>query len=101
MTALAIASQIPSQIDTLEKLAAWAGLALANINPTVVGIEGQGYQERSAQANIFYIPADNKSRLIVRTSLVIGPDYLAGGMKMWQFVQPLANTAMPTVFTTN
>lgn len=30
MTAINIATQIPSQIDSLEKLAVWCGLALGN-----------------------------------------------------------------------
>jgi hypothetical protein len=101
MTTLSIATQIPSNINTLEKLVAWAGLCLANTNPTLEAIEGQGYSERVAQSNIFYIRADNRSRLIIRASLPISNDYLAGGQKTWNYAQDLSNTAIPTIFTSN
>jgi hypothetical protein len=101
MTALVIASQIPSNINTLEKLVAWGGLALAYINPALASIEGQGYTERSAQANPYYIQADNKTRLIIRASLPLSADYLAGGSKFWGYAQDLSNTAIPALFTSN
>ena len=101
MTTLAIGTQIPSQIDTLEKLVAWGGLCLANVNPTLTAIEGQGYQERVAQANIYYIAADNRSRLIVRASLPIDPAHLADGAKMWTYAQVISTTAIPAIFSSN
>ena len=101
MTALAIATQIPSQIDTLEKLHVWSGLTLANINPALIAVEGVGYSERCAQAGIFYVAADNKYRALIRGSIQMSPDYLAGGTKLWQYAQPLSNTAIPALFTAN
>jgi hypothetical protein len=101
MTALTLATQIPSQIDTLEKLMAWTGLCLANINPTLEAIEGQGYSERVAQANPFFIRADNRTRLIIRASLPLDPNYLAGGSKFWTYAQILSNTPIPQTFSQN
>lgn len=101
MTTIAIATQIPSQINTLEKLHVWSGLALANINPALSAIEGVGYTERCAQAGIFYVAADNKYRGLVRASIQMSPDYLAGGAKLWTFAQELSNTAIPVIFTAN
>jgi len=101
MTALAIATQIPSQIDTVEKLHVWSGLVLANINPALTAIEGVGYTERVSQAGIFYVQADNKYRALIRGSLQISPDYLAGGAKLWTYTQPLSSTAIPAIFTAN
>lgn len=99
MTALVIASQIPTNIDTLEKLHAWSGLALRNLNPTLEATEGVGVNELVAQAGTFYIPSANQYRMLVRTSLLVSPDHLAGGLKPWQYVQPFSNTALPTGFT--
>lgn len=99
MTTLNIANQIPATIDTLEKINVWSGLALSNINPQLTAVEGVGTNERTAQAGVFYVPASNLYRVLVRTSIVISPDYLAGGSKLWTYVQPLSNTAMPTIFT--
>ncbi|PLZ95294.1 glucose-6-phosphate dehydrogenase [Fischerella thermalis CCMEE 5268] len=101
MTAINIATDIPSAINTLEKLAVWSGLALANINPSLTAIEGVGYTERVSQAGIFYIQADNKYRCLIRHSIPMSADYLAGGAKQWTFAQELSNTAIPAIFKSN
>lgn len=101
MTALNIATQIPSQIDTLEKLHAWSAAALFAINPTITVIEGIGYTERAAQSGRFWVAADAKTRLITRASLEVSPDYLSGSNKPWTYVQPLSNTALPASFSAN
>lgn len=101
MTALNITTDIPSQINTVEQLAAWCALTLANINPTTEVIEGVGYVERAAQAGIFYVSADNKYRLLARISLQVSADHLAGGTKTWKYIQDLSNTAIPATFKSN
>lgn len=101
MTTLNISTDIPSGINTLEKLAAWCALTLQNINPTLTAIEGVGYEERTCQAGIFYVKADNKYRMLIRNSVQFSPDHLAGGQKMWQFAQELSNTAIPAAFKSN
>lgn len=101
MTALTIATQIPSQINTVEKLHLWSGLLLANINPAVTAIEGTGYTERCAQAGVFYVAADTKYRSLIRCSIQMSADYLAGGAKLWTYAQELSNTTIPTIFTSN
>jgi hypothetical protein len=101
MTALNIGTDIPSGINTLEKLTAWCLLTLQNINPSLKAIEGVGYEERVAQAGIFYVAADNKYRMLGRTSIQISPDYLAGGAKLWTYAQELSNTAIPSTFKSN
>jgi len=101
MTIINIATDIPSAINTLEKLAVWSGLTLANINPALTAIEGVGYTERVSQAGIFYVQADNKYRALIRQSVQMSPDYLAGGAKLWTFAQELSNTAIPAIFKAN
>lgn len=101
MTALNIATDIPSGINTLEKLVAWGSLTLAATNPQLKAVEGTGYQERVAQANPYYIEADNKHRLIGRQSIQLDASYLAGGAKTWTFAQELSSTAIPASFKSN
>jgi hypothetical protein len=101
MTALNSATDIPSSVNTVEKLNAWSGLLLANIFPSVIAIEGPSYQERAAQANIFYVSNDLKYRLITRASIVMSPDHQIGGAKMWTFAQELGTTAIPAAFRSN
>jgi hypothetical protein len=101
MTAINIATDIPSQINTLEKLYVWAALALANINPQVTAIEGVGYTERCAQAGIFYVAADNKYRALLRGSIQVSADHLAGGAKNWTYAQELSNDPLPAIYRSN
>lgn len=101
MTALNIGTDIPSGINSLERLIAWGGLTLANINPSLTVIEGVGYTERAAQAGVFYVAADNKYRLLIRASIQMSPDYLAGGAKLWTYANDLSSTAIPALFKSN
>ncbi|MEH2174250.1 glucose-6-phosphate dehydrogenase [Nostoc sp.] len=101
MTTLNTATDIPSQIDTVEKLAAWCAGILFATNPTLTVIEGVGYTERAAQVGDFWVAADSKTRKIVRLSLEVSADHLSGTGKPWTFVQPLSNTPIPASFKAN
>ena len=101
MTALNIATDIPSQIDTVEKLSAWCAGILFAVNPTLTVIEGVSYTERAAQLGRFWVASDAKHREIVRLSLEVSPDHLSGTGKPWTFIQPLSNTAIPASFKGN
>lgn len=101
MTAINLSTDIPSQINTVEQLAAWCSQVLATLNPTATAIEGVGYTERVAQSGIFYVAADNKWRRLIRLSLEVSPDHEAGGMKPWRYVQEISNTPIPAAFRQN
>lgn len=101
MSALTLGTDIPSQINTVEKLSAWCGLVLANQYPNALATEGPNYSERVAQAGIFYIPAAGEYRLLLRQSLLITPDYLAGGAKMWTYAQQIGTDPIPVIFKSN
>lgn len=101
MTAINLSTDIPSQINTVEQLAAWCGTVLANVNPSATAIEGVGYTERIAQSGVFYVAADNKFRRLIRLSLEVSPDHEAGGQKPWKFAQEISNTAIPASFKSN
>lgn len=101
MTAINIATQIPSQITTLEQLHAWSGMALFALNPTLTVIEGVGYTERATQSGTYWVAADSKTRLITRTSLAVSQNALSADGKPWTFVQELSNTALPANFSAN
>lgn len=95
MSSLNIATQIPNTINSLEKIHAWSGIGLSLLYPTLEAVEGPGINERVAQAGTFYVPSDNRYRLLIRSSFVLSPDYLAGGDKMWTYVQDFGNSALP------
>jgi len=101
MTAINLATDIPSQINTIEKLAAWCSQILANLNPSATAIEGVGYTERVAQSGIFYVAADNKYRRLIRLSLEVSPDFESGNLKPWQYALEVSNTPIPAAFKSN
>ena len=102
MTIIDLSTDIPNNINTLERLAAWAILALARTNPTLKILETSSTEpERVAQSAL--IRADDDSlRLIARASLEIDPAYSEDNtIKFWMHVQELSNTALPDAFKQN
>lgn len=101
MTTINVATDIPSQINTLEQLIAWGLLALQAINPDEVATEGVGYTERAAQAGIYYIAPDSKHRMLGRASIQFDAAYLAGGQKTWRYAVEMSTAPLPSAFKAN
>jgi hypothetical protein len=101
MTALNPATDIPSNIDTLEKLAVWLGSALSSINLTKTATEAAGYTQRVAQHGIFYVEADNKHRALIRLSIPVSDEHLAGASNVWTYAMSLSEDALPAQFKTS
>ncbi len=102
MTALNITTDIPSNINTLEKLAAWVGLALERCNPTLKILESpEAEPQRVAQAVL--IRADDAThRMIIRLALTVNDDYASNStVKFWQNAQEFSNVALPTAYKAN
>lgn len=100
MTALTISSDIPSNINTLERLAAWVGLALRRVNPVASVLETPGaYAEPIAQT-VLLKADDNTIRLIVRLSIPIAPEYAESTAKFWIHAQEMSNVPIPAAFKT-
>jgi hypothetical protein len=97
MTAF-LPSDIPSNVDTLEKLAVWAGLCLTALNPTQVAVEAPNYSARVAQSGVFYIEADNKYRHLIRLSIPVSTEHLSGSNNPWTYSQPLSENPIPDSF---
>ncbi|MCV3213027.1 hypothetical protein OGM63_05710 [Plectonema radiosum NIES-515] len=100
MTALNPATDIPSNIDSLEKLAVWVGMSLSAINLTGTALEAPGYSQRVAQSGIFYVEVDNKHRALIRLSVPVSADHLAGANNVWTYALPLSDASIPTAFKT-
>jgi hypothetical protein len=101
MTAINIATDIPSQIDTLEKLAVWVSNCLTNLNSSVVAIEGENYAQRATSSGVFYIASVDKTRHIGRQSIELNAEHLVGGSKPWAYALPLSDKALTTAMKTN
>jgi surface antigen len=94
-------SQIPSSVNTLEKLAVWAITALQYMYPTAVSEEGEGFVEKTVSSNTFYVQSANRHVFLGRVSLGVSPDRVVGGAKHWTYAQDVGTDALPVIFTTN
>lgn len=95
-------SQIPSNIDTVEKLVVWCLMVLDNVAGTLqVKEEENVLPVYAAQIQIVRV-ADDSRRLIGRVSIPISENYAINNtVKFWQHTQPLTNSTIPTGFTQN
>ena len=101
MTALNIATDIPSNVNTLEKLAVWASNCLFTLNPTVNATEGESYVQRAAQAGTYYIAAVNKTRHVGRQSIILTDGYSVGSDKQWFYAEPLSDAPLTAAMKAN
>ncbi len=101
MTALVIATDIPSNIVTLEQLNMWSARCLANLNSNVDAIEGQNYSQRAAQSGTFYIAATDKFQHVGRVSVQLSTDHLTGSLKDWMYAQELSPKPLTAAMKVN
>jgi hypothetical protein len=102
MTVIDSATQIPSQINTLERLAMWACMSLRRVNPTLSIIEvANEAAEKAVQTAI--IQADDGSiRFVGRVSIELTPDYAEDNTtKLWTKALELSNVVLPNGFTSD
>lgn len=92
-------ADIPSDIDTYEKLAVWLGTLLEQTCGTREAIEVEGARpERIAQAPIF-VDVTNQLRVAIRLSIPMDRAvYSDRTKKFWQFASPIVDTAVPASF---
>jgi hypothetical protein len=101
MTTLTLA-QIPSNINTLEKIHVWSGLALRAINGPKSIIEAEGFlPERVAQCPLTESPNDG-IRQGIRVTIQMDATFASDkSKKLWEFANELTVGAMPVSFTSN
>lgn len=101
MSSLVIATSIPTNINTLETLIAWAGLTYAFTTPTLSVNESLNNPQKVAQAQIFQ-DATNAYRILVRASLPLDPTFVSDrSKKLWMFAQESSNVAIPAGYSAN
>jgi hypothetical protein len=92
-------SDIPTDINTIEKLEVWAAHLLAYLNPDLVAVEATGSQSRAANAAPFYITASDPAvwRNISRVSVPLDREWQGGG-NIWSYARELSTAAIPATF---
>ena len=101
MTAINIATDIPTNINTLEKLAAWVGLALARCNGNNTILEQKNSPAERVAAAVLIKADEGSNRLVVRLSIPIADAYPESTQKFWFNALPMSDTALPAAYKTN
>lgn len=98
MTAF-VTTDLPATVDTIEKLAVWAGVVLNNLNPDLVAVEAPGISELVATAHPYAVTASGvfEWRLITRQSIKLNPNWQRAG-KIWIHAEPISTLALPQDF---
>ena len=98
MTAINPATDIPASVNTLTKALVWAGLGLQFHYNAIEAVEGPGITERVIQVGTFFVPSDNKYRILIRGSIEMSPAAIVGGARQWTYAQNFGNTALDASF---
>ncbi|MEO0686877.1 MAG: glucose-6-phosphate dehydrogenase [Cyanobacteria bacterium J06649_11] len=91
-------TDIPANVDTLEKLALWVGTALHSLNFDQTAVEGTGTPVRVTQNQLFFIENTNTHRIMLRQSIEVDATFPYSGEKLWTHAQELSTTAIPSEF---
>lgn len=93
-------TDLPSSIDTVEKLALWCGSVLNNLYPSVTAIEGVGNASRVAQSQPFEVTAVEPTqwRFITRQSIPLNRTWQEGTQPIWNYAENLGNSSIPNNF---
>lgn len=94
-------TDIPSNVNTLEKLAAWVGLALTRCNPTLKILESPDQFPQRVAECVLIKADDNTYRQVVRLVLPVADDYASTTKKSWENVTEISNVALPAAFKVN
>ena len=101
MTTIAIATDIPNNIVTLEQLAVWANKCLWQLYPAINATEGDNYTQRAIQSGEFYIAATNSIRHVGRQSLEMLPEIQTGPLKDWMYAKELGTLPLTAAMKAN
>lgn len=97
------AANIPSNVNTVEELAAWAIGILAQINPTATVQTSPGQVEPvfTAQTFQYVSQVTDPERLVLVAYLPLDPGWRANGKLFHSGVKEVSSAAIPAAFTTN
>jgi hypothetical protein len=93
-------TDLPSSINTVEKLHLWSATVLQNLHPTTTAIEAAGNAQLVITAAPFWITASDPAtwRYISRSSIGLNSNWQRGTGKIWTFANDISGQAIPTEF---
>jgi hypothetical protein len=92
-------TDLPSGINSVEKLEVWTMTLMNELYPTLTAIEAAGAADRVVQSAPFYVTASDPQtwRVISRSSIPISPIWRRQG-KLWLYAQDIGSLAIPTEY---
>lgn len=97
---VAAGGDIPSGIDTVEKLIVWAGTLYSNLNPNLRIAEAENVNANIATWTIF--PGfDGNYYYQARLTVKLNAEYATQPVKFWQNAQELTEVVIPVGYKTN
>jgi hypothetical protein len=99
MTAFTTAN-LPSNVNTVEKVAVWAAVVLRELNPNTPYLETELLRLQAA-TNVQVPIVDGSVRNVSRLAIPLSGTYASAGGKLWTHAQELSTTALLTTHTTN
>jgi hypothetical protein len=101
MTTLAL-SQIPSNINTVEKLHAWSGFVLRSVHGQTSLIEVSGLLPEARHQAPVIEPPGGTICYVFRNNIEFDPTHVADKTKkLWEFARETNQNTIPAFFTTN
>lgn len=92
-------TEIPSDINTAERLAAYIALLLDRLNPTKTILEVPNGDPVLVADTVVIQADDGTQRLIVRLSLELDPAFVEDKTQpLWMHTKELSNVAIPAGF---
>lgn len=93
-------TDLPSSINSVEKLAVWATTILQHLHPQLTVIEAPGQNQLASTAQPYFISVSDPVtwRYVSRTSIALNANWQRGATKIWTHAQDLSNQAIPTEF---
>lgn len=101
MSAITVGGSIPSGVNTLEKLLAWAGYAYHFYNKGVQRQLPSDVAPGSIAEAAIVTDVNNQPCLIIRATIPLSENYITNTGKLWTDALEVSNVAIGSQFTTN
>lgn len=95
-------TDIPSSINSVEKLTVWCATILQNLHPELTVIEAAGQNQLAQTAAPYFITVSDPPvwRYVARSSIQLNSNWQRGSSKLWTHAIDLSSQSIPTEFKT-
>lgn len=103
MAALDINSQIPSNLNSVERMVLWTLLLYKKLvgNKTYEEVQGAGATVRFCET-FYQTVGDGRTFVVVRVAVPLAEDYATDTtVKLWMKAEDVVDTTLPVAYTTN